>query len=373
VIITMIWFLTGLTLLFGLIQIGYYLFVFSKFAFDKTYKNTINTDTPPVSVIISAKNELKNLKEFLPVILSQSYPEFEVIVVNDGSWDDTSDYLEELVKTEPKLRLVDVKVEEKYVKGKKFALTLGIKASQHEWLLFTDADCKPVSENWIREMSQGMTADKEIVLGYSRYKKRNSFLNLFIRWETFYSAMHYFSYALRQNAYMGVGRNLAYRKSLFFKVKGFASHQHILSGDDDLFVNQTANPTNTAIVFSRDSFTESLPKLTWGGWWKQKKRHFYTGKYYKKGHILSLGLFNISHILFYTFLVLSLVFGYKYWYYPLAIYIVRLLVQSVILYKSMVKLRSSNLFGLFWLFDILLVIYYLTVGVAGLVTKRLKW
>lgn len=370
--IIIIWALIGLTALFALIHICYYLFVFSKFAFDKTNDKIVNSKIP-VSVIISAKNEIKNLQEFLPIILNQNYPDFEVLVVNDGSWDETAEYIEELMKSEPRLRLVDVKVEEKYQKGKKLALTLGIKAATHEWLLFTDADCKPISENWINEMSAGMRDDKEIVLGYSRYKRKNSFLNLFIRWETFYTAMHYFSYALSGKPYMGVGRNLAYRKSLFFKVKGFASHLHIMSGDDDLFVNETANKANVAVIYSRDSFTESQPKLTWGRWWNQKKRHFFTGKFYKSSHKRLLGFFNISHILFYTFLTLALVFGYTYWYIIIGIYILRLMVQSIVLFKSMDKLRISKIFGFFLLFDILMVPYYLIVGLAGLVTKKLKW
>ena len=172
---------------------------------------------------------------------------------------------------------------------------------------------------------------------------------------------------------MGVGRNLAYRKSLFFKVKGFASHQHIMAGDDDLFVNETATKTNVAIIYTRDSFTESQPKLSWGAWWKQKKRHFFTGKFYKSAHKRLLGFFNISHIFFYVFLTLALVFGLKYWYILVGIYLLRLLVQSIILFKSMDKLRISKIFGFFWLFDILMVPYFLTVGFAGLATKKLKW
>jgi len=367
-----IWSLIGLTGLFALVHIIYYLGIFSKFAFDSNTKSLVNS-TIPVSIILSAKNELKNLTAYLPSFLNQNYPNFEVIVVNDGSWDDTGEYIEELMKTEPRLRLVDVKVDEKYQRGKKLALTLGIKAATHEWLLFSDADCKPLSENWISEMSKGMTDDKEIVLGYSRYQRKNSFLNLFIRWETFYTAMQYFSYALAGKAYMGVGRNLAYRKSLFFKVKGFASHMHILSGDDDLFVNETAMSTNVSIIYNRESFTESQPKLTWGAWWKQKKRHFYTGKFYKSNHKRMLGFFNISHILFYVSLTMALVFGIDYWYYVLGIYASRLIVQSIILFKSMDKLRISKIFGFFWLFDMLMVPYYLTVGIVGVLARKVKW
>lgn len=368
---TIIWALIALTAFTALIHICYYLFVFSKFAFDRS-NTTVVPQNVPVSVIVSAKNDIKNLKLFLPSILNQNYPEFEVIVVNDGSWDGTGEYLEELLKIEPKLKLVDIKLEEKYHKGKKFAITLGIKASTHEWLLFTDADCSPVTENWIREMSTGMKENKDIVLGYSRYKRQNSILNLFIRWETFYNAMHYFSFALMNKAYMGVGRNLAYRKSLFFKVKGFASHQHILAGEDDLFVNETATPDNVSIVYTRDSFIESQPKLTWGNFWKLKKRNFYTAKFYKANHRRLLSTFTLSHLFFYLFFFSSLIIGYKLWIFSLSIYLLRLIVEGFILFKAMEKLRISKIFSLYWLFDLMMIIYYLTVGLGGVLTKKLK-
>ncbi|NUM32211.1 MAG: glycosyltransferase [Bacteroidetes bacterium] len=367
-----IWALLGLLVLCVIVQSVYYLFVFSKFAFDKPL-NIQNSDLPPVSVIISAKNEEKNLREFLPSILGQKYPVFEVLVVNDGSWDETSEFVENLMKTEPKLRLVDVKVEEKYQKGKKMAITLGIKAATHEWLLFTDADCRPLTENWIREMANGMTSDKEIVLGYSRYKRKISLLNLFIRWETFYTALQYFSYALKGNAYMGVGRNLAYRKSLFFKVKGFASHIHLMAGDDDLFVNETANSSNVAVIYNRDSIVESLPKTNISAWFAQKRRHIFTGKFYKAKHKFQLGMFNISHILFYIFLALSLVFCRDYLYYIIAIFAFRFIIQAIIFYNSMKKLRIAKIFGLFWLFDVFAALYFLTIGFVAIMTKKLKW
>lgn len=366
------WVIIGAFVFFTFVQAIYYLFIYSKFAFDKPTDFT-NNNLPPVSVIISAKNELKNLKEFLPLILSQNYPDFEVLVINDGSWDETADYIEQLSLTENRLKWTDVKVEEKYHKGKKLALALGIKKATNEWLLFTDADCKPISQNWIREMAMGMTDDKEIVLGYSRYKRKNSFLNLFIRWETFYTAMQYFAYALRGNAYMGVGRNMAYRKSLFFKVKGFASHIHLLAGDDDLFVNETANKTNVAVIYSHDSFIESEPKTSWSSWLAQKRRHIYIGKFYKAKHKFNLAVFNISHIFFYISLAMALVFCIDFIYYIIGIFAFRFLIQSVIIFKSMKNLRITKIYILFWFFDILMVFYYLTAGLAGLLTKKLKW
>jgi len=371
---TIIWALIGLTGLFALIQICYYLFVFSKFAFDKSESESpaIKYANIPVSVLVYAKNEIKNLQQFLPLILAQNYPDYEVIVVNDGSWDETSEYLEELQKTEPRLKMVDIKLEERYHRGKKFALSLGIKSATHEWLLFTNADCKPVNENWILEMSSGMSEDKEIVLGYSRYKQKNSFLNLFIRWANFFTAMTYFSFAMKNKAIFGAGRNLAYRKSLFFNTKGFASHQHIMSGDDALFVNETAKKNSVAVVYTRNSFTESQAKVTWKTYWQLQKRHFHNWKFYKTSHKRSLSWFSVSHVFFYILLCLSLIFGLEFWPYILGIFFLRLLIQGIVLFKSMEKLRISKIMSLFCLLDILMIPYYLTVGLAGVIANKIR-
>ena len=234
------WVSIGFLALAALVQLYYYWFVFGKLAFYKVPIVSNDSNLNPVSIIISARNEYRNLEKNLASILTQDYPKFEVIVVNDCSWDDSQKLLEYYQENYEHLKVCKLIEQEKYPTGKKFALTIGIKAAQYEQLIFTDADCKPASNQWLRLMQGKLANNKEIVLGFSPFKKTSGFLNLFIRYEGALTAMAYFSAALRHHAFMGVGRNLAYSRDLFFKHKGFASHQHILSGDDDLFVNQVA-------------------------------------------------------------------------------------------------------------------------------------
>ena len=213
------------------------------------------------------------LRKYIHVVLEQVYPDFEVIVVNDCSWDESGIYLEELQNKYKHLKIVTIKEQEKYRHAKKFALTLGIKSAKNDILLFTDADCMPASSTWIRDMHAHFNSGTEIVLGYGSYRKEKGFLNKMIRFDTFFIALQYFSFALTGMPYMGVGRNLSYRKSLFFGTKGFARHYHLLSGDDDLFVNENATDKNTEIEIQPDSFTYSDPKKTFGEWFRQKARH----------------------------------------------------------------------------------------------------
>ena len=322
----------------------------------------------PISVIISARNEAKNLPVYLPYILEQNYPDFEVVVVNDCSFDGSYEILEEMEKQYPHLKVVTITEHDRFKTGKKFALTLGIKAAKNEHLLFTDADCQPASVNWITRMAANFTTPAQIVIGYSPYYKTKNFLNPFVRFETVKSAINYLSSTLIGDPYMGVGRNLAYNKSLFFSVKGFASHMHVLSGDDDLFVNQNATADNTIMEIHPESFTYTAAKTTLGSWYKQKKRHMGVGKLYKSRHRRQLSIDAVSGFLFYVLLIGCLVFNFN----PLlalGIFMFRLILQFVVYNKIFRKLDT---YDLLWYLPGLDLFYYIYLNVFGLIGTFIK-
>lgn len=286
----------------------------------------------------------KNLKEFLPHILDQEYSNFEVVLINDGSYDDTLEVMESFKKEYPNsIKVVNVTENEQFWGSKKYALSLGIKAASNEYLLFTDADCKPNSKHWISEMTSDLSKGKEIVLGYGAYKKiKSSWLNKIIRFETLMTALQYVSYAKIGLTYMGVGRNLAYTKSLFFKNNGFGNHLHIKSGDDDLFVNQNATKENVSLCFSENSFTISEPKTTIKDWVRQKRRHVSTASHYKPIHQFLLGLFYSSQLLFWGFVLLLLALNYQ-WQWVVGFLLVRFTIQYTTIYLSAKKLNERDL------------------------------
>jgi glycosyltransferase involved in cell wall biosynthesis len=362
--------LTGFLGFIVLIQLYYFLVVYSRLCFYKV-KNT-STHQPGISVIVCARNEIKNLREHLENLLNQTYPNFQVIVVNDCSWDETELYLEVLQQHYSNLKVVTIKEQERYQHGKKFALSLGIKAAQYEHLLMTDADCIPTSDNWIAEMSSAYTDGKAIVLGYGGYMKEGSFINKWIRFETAFNAMQFLSYGLGGNAYMGVGRNLSYKKELFFQNKGFASHQHLLSGDDDLFINENATKKNVAVCISSDAITLSKPKKNWGEWFKQKKRHLSTSKYYKTRHKFSLGLFHFSQSMFWIISIALLCLQVKV---PVVAGIIalRFLVMLLIMHGCFKRLNEKDLTLWSPLFEIIMVIVYPIVSLASRFYRDQTW
>lgn len=351
-----------------LIQLYYIVIVYGKLSRYKVQKTDLE-HFPPVSIIICAYNEQENLKAFLPSVLEQDYPEYEVVVVNDCSEDETKWILKEFATRYPHLKVVEIQEHVQLKHIKKFVLTIGIKGTKYNNLLFTDADCQPNSDQWLRGMAIQFTEKKEIVLGYSPYFKENGFLNKLIRFETAHTAMSYLSYALKGDAYMGVGRNMAYTKELFYRGKGFNAHMHIRSGDDDLFVNHNATKDNVAIAIHPDEHVYSVPKSTWKSYYKQKSRHAGASVLYKSKHKSMLATQLVSAVLFYIALFISLIAYPSQWHYAVGAYILRLMAQLIVYSYNYRKLGVSDL--MLWL-PILDPFFYFYICINGLFNRKKK-
>ncbi|RYY34861.1 MAG: glycosyltransferase [Sphingobacteriaceae bacterium] len=326
----------------------------------------------PISVIIAARNEEANLKYNLPLILEQDYPDFEVVVVNDCSVDESDLLLLELENKYPHLKVVTITEHVRFKTGKKFALTLGIKAAKNEHLLFTDADCTPATEHWIARMAANFSTSAQIVLGYSPFYKTKGVLNAFSRFETLKTAISYLSAAIGGDPYMGVGRNLAYTKTLFFKNKGFAAHMHVMAGDDDLFVNQNGSADNTTVEAHPDSFMFTNAKDTWRGWYRQKTRHAGVGKLYKNNHRRMLSWEALSGFLFYILLALCIIFKFE----PIlaiGLYTVRLATQLFVYNKAFKTIGGKDLLFFLPLLDLIYYLYLNVFGFIGSFIKTTQW
>ncbi len=295
------------------VQLFYYLFFYNylgRYIKKSAKAASLDCSYPPFSIVICARNEGKNLLRNLPTVLEQDYPaSFQVVVVNDASEDNSAEVLAQLKEKYDNLYVTTIPYDPKFKHGKKLALSIGIKAAKYEHLLFTDADCEPAGKDWLRYMAQGFTEGKDIVLGFGAYKNQNGFVNLWQRYDTLQIAIQYLSFALRGRAYMGVGRNMAYKKSLFEKAGGFRKHQYLLSGDDDLFIRDAATTHNVGIVTVPESFTFSEPAKSFIKWMGQKRRHLTTSPLYKFNIKLLIGLEVMARQLFWVVALLSVFFS----------------------------------------------------------------
>lgn len=329
-----------------ILQLYYILFIFQKFAFFNPPRKSASNEIP-ISVIIAARNESHNLKENLRFILEQDYSNFEVIVVNNNSSDDSYKVLSALKKGYNHLEIVEFNNPNHFRHGKKLPLTLGIKAAKNEYLLLTDADCKPKSNQWIKKMAKGFKK-KEIILGYGPCIKTSGILNSIIRFDTAWIGMNYFSFALNGLAYMGVGRNLAYTKSAYHSVDGYKSHHMLASGDDDLFIQEASKKSSLGIEIDSDTHCFSPSKNTWTEWIHQKSRHFTTTPNYSFIKKLLLATYPITLVAaWFSFVSLMMLSNSAF------IYLIMILFYAIkwwIQGKCLLKLneRKFALFFPFW-------------------------
>ena len=339
-------------------------------------------ELPGVSVILAAHNESFNLSQYLQALLTQDYPTYEVIVVDDGSEDDTRAVVERYMTRDPRLHMTFVPYGARVQSTKKLALTLAAKAAQYNYLLLTDADCRPESSQWIRQMMSGFKEGTDIVLGFGAYFYDKGTLNRLIRFDTLFNGLHYLGAALCGHPYMGVGRNLAYRKDFFFESGGFTHMMTNRAGDDDLFVNRVATKANTNVVLSRESITWSVAKTSWRDWWQQKQRHLSVSPSYRRITQFRLTLEPLSRGLFYALLIGIMVYqlpitDYHILPIPLlaaiGVFLIRWILQTAILNVSARRmgLHRFSMWSVLW-YDILLPLITLWI-LAIPKRKNNKW
>ena len=364
-----------------IIQMAYHWILFRRLAFHKKQEKACSYE--PVSVIVCARDAYEYLLDLIPALLKQDYPEYEIVIVNDCSQDNTEEYLKDLARNNPKINLVNLTQHLNFFQGKKFPLSMGIKSARHDLLLLTDADCVPSTDQWIKEMVKTYDNDTEIVVAYGPYFERKGLLNKLIRFDTLYIAMQYLSLALAKKPYMGVGRNLSYRKSTFLKNKGFTSHYNIPSGDDDLFISQVANKKNTKVYIDATNRVESEPKKTWKNWVRQKKRHYSTGIKYKPQTNRILGLLLGSRLAYYPTLIalfflpqaFNISFGEIYYFVIIGLFaLTHYLTQFIIYHKSAKQLGEKHLGLLFTPFyDCFFMIFTTVLGIWSTFFKPKGW
>jgi len=373
----LIWFFFGIGIF---IQAIYLLVIFGKTAFYSVPKSqSTSKNEEGVTVVICAHNEFANLKTLIPKIFEQDYPIFDVMVVNDRSSDSTKRLLEKMMESYPKLRSVTIKYTPPHVTAKKYALTLGIKVAKHDVILLTDADCLPESNQWIRKMTAPVRNQrKTFAVGFSGYEQKPGFLNNWIQFETLLTGLYYISFGLWKKPFMGIGRNLCYRKDFFMTVKAFKGLWHIEGGDDDLFINQHASGRNTTIVLDPEANTISKPKESGKEYLIQKKRHLHVGKYYSGEDKRKIGLYSFSHALFWIGGIGLLIYvgldqSWEHFVAVFGIIVLRSFLVTLIFRAAEKKIQGTKPPKNIWLLDFLYLGYFWILGTISHQAKDIQW
>jgi glycosyltransferase involved in cell wall biosynthesis len=352
-------------------QIAWHLGILGKFAFAKP--QAITAKKIPVSVIVCIKNNIEEAQRLIPALAAQQYPDFEIVLVDNASGDETIDVLEGFEKQYRNVKLVKVENNEAFWANKKYALTLGIKAASKDYLLFIDINCMPASDEWIASMVSQFTLSKTIVLGYSAIeKKKNSFLNKLIRFDGLLAATHYFSWAKMGRPYTGNGRNLAYKKDEFFNRNGYINHIKIRVGEDALFINEAATKKNTAICYTPQSITLREGKKTFKAWVKDKRKRLFTARFFKPFDKLQLKVYYMLQLLFFILAIGLAILQYN-WMFLVPVIVVRYIITWVTLAQSAKRLNEKDAVYYYPVMEIMLIFTQLYAYIANIFSKPVHW
>ena len=365
-----------------IIQLCIHWIRFSKLAFFKRYpKPKPDEALEPVSVVVCARDAYEHLTELIPALLSQDYPQFEVVVVNDCSDDETEEYLKDLERREPRIKPVQLRQHLNFFNGKKFPLSMGIKSATYDLLVLTDADCRPTSNQWLRSVVNNYDRGTEVVIGYSRYQRKSGMLNLLMRFDALQNGIIYLSSALAGNPYMGVSKNLSYRQRLFFRNKGFIEHYTMEAGDDDVFISQVATKKNTRVQIDADNTIETFPTASSSTWIRERSKRYSTIRMYHAGIRAMMALHYWSQFLFYasfiTLFFLSPAFTlttdipYAAYYFPVlaVLFLIRYGTQMIIYSGASKRLGERGLLSGLILMDFIFAILTPLLRISGRLEK----
>lgn len=350
--------LTGACELFCLIQLIYLFAVYSKMyraSRVQARAESVPDNYPPLSVILVTKDSGNTLRENLPAILNQDYPMFEVIVINDQSAGEDEEILKLLENDYPNLYHSFIPQTARYISRKKLGIAMGIKASRYDWIVVTEPTCRPMSNQWLRNLAVHFQEGTDIVLGYCGYTDGKGLFNKRIKTDNLFQAMRYLGAALNRHPYMGVGKNMAYRKSLYNKHKGFADQLTLLRGDDDLFVNSLATRNNTAVALHPDSFMEQQVPMYKRIWYEEKVNRLVTGRFYRGAARFLNGLETWTCTLFHLCTIAGLITSILYheWIYTAIIALLWLLrfILTMTTFRKTAKAMGETSCCFFVLFD----------------------
>lgn len=349
-----------------MVLLYYWIKVFAKLN-KHTQKQFDSNQQRPFSIIIAAYNEADNLRRYLPKILEQEYFQFEVVLIDDHSTDETGAVIRALNSE----RIKYFKNKEGY-KGKKSAVAYGIEMSRHQHLVFIDADCYPNSKYWLQEINASFGEQNKLIIGHGRFERTKGLLNKLIRYENVLNATQYLSFAISGMPYMGVGRNMAYSKELFIKSNGFESHQDIKGGDDDLFVNENAHATSVGVMINSESHTISKAKSSLKEYIVQKRRHLQAGTRYKRSHKIVLAVYGASQFIFSAIFLVLLLIGFR----PIEVLLVfslKELIQMYIFKDICDKLEDQQL--IIWkpFLETLFIFTIAGIGISTWIWKVSRW
>jgi glycosyltransferase involved in cell wall biosynthesis len=356
---------------FLLLQLIYYVFVYGKVSRYRLPEENYNF--PPVSVVLVTKDEQENLKERLPVILEQQYPDFEVVIVNNASSDETEFVLKVFQKIYPQLKVVNLYSEapNKFL-GKKYPLSIGIKSAKNDCVLLTNVNCVPNSLFWIMNMVRGLSQTRNTIIGFNFYEREKTLFNSLVQYDTIINAINYGGMALLGNPYKATGDNIIISREEFFNSGSFLSLYNVACGDMELYVNRITKGKKTSVILNEEAYIKTETPQSFSLWCRYKKRNIKTAYYYKFLDKLLVAIPSWTTLFFYATFVTLFLLNFP-WQWILTGCILKFAIQIIFFQNASKVLMKNNLCIFAPLFEIFFLVFNTIMGISVLFSRKDRW
>lgn len=208
-------------------------------------------DCPPLSLVITTHSDADSLERTLPLWLAQDYPaDLQIIVVTEKGDSQAEDVIKRLAG-DRRLYTTFVPLTSRYMSRGKLAVTLGVKAARHEWVMLTRADCAPDTPKSLRQLAVHCAdTNTDLVMGYTHLGDDSK---AYHRFEQFYRAFYLLRKASTGTACTTQMGSLMFKKGQFMEAGGYQGNLHLIHGEYDFLVNKLARKGNTAVSLDADS------------------------------------------------------------------------------------------------------------------------
>ena len=328
-------------------------------------------DYPSFSIIVPSRNYEENLRELIPTLLEQDYPDFEVVVVDDCSYDGTEWYLNELKLQSNKLKTSRIIQETDFPNA--LAITIGIRAASKEWLIFLNPLCRVSGRDWLKSFSEELNPKSEAAFGFVNYTNSYGSMRKFIKYENFDSFILYGS-----ARYLGLSMpitdmNVAYKREQFLSRRGFAAVLDSPFSENELYLNKISNRSNSVYLQNKSTAVSFVGDTDWYDGMNFKKKQLLLKKKFTVGQSIFLWTNTISRLVFDISMIALLILSpWRIW--VAGIWLLKIIHELVWGIVSMKRLGEKNLFPGLLIFRSIIPLFNSIISINQLFTgQKRKW
>jgi len=350
-LVTLHGFYLALALVFAVLFIISILFLFLFTGRILFRKKIQHSTAAPLSLIYTVRNEETRLKNNMAPVLSINGVDFEVIVVDDFSQDNSFQVLGMLRGRSDRLKVSTLQQETRF--STKMAQNLALKAASFEWILTVPISYENASIEWISGISNALDFNKTVVLSYCSAQNSGGFINRIYRIENYLSFTKSVGYILNNFPFVYSEENVAFQKKKYFEIGGHGLKISEQYANLELLINFFIRKKTTSILFESVTAIKKTEDLIWNDYLDILKKSLRIEKHLSGSKKAMLAFDEITKLLFPPVTVVVIILLFDLWPLFSALLLIMFIARLVIIKIMQNRLNERKIFISSLLYDLI--------------------